>query len=174
MEYSHGTILIPLSPSSLCFTHEPYASHWLRLNILSDYSIRRASEKQWKTHRKIVQTSLNERCNAIVWTEAASLGDQMARHRASQGTFTSVGEDVRTVSLNILCKAYFGQSYEFQGQTEGAPASPSASFRSSPLSISSIKLLRLFNPCILNIFSPKISCPYSFTLWLAYCKYGAF
>ncbi|KAF2177971.1 cytochrome P450 [Zopfia rhizophila CBS 207.26] len=113
------------------------------LDVFGGPNIATASGEQWRTHRKVVQSSLNERCNALVWSEAASLGDQMARHWASKRMFTSVGEDVRTVSLNILCKACFGQSYAFQGHNDSVPTSPSASFRFSLLTIMENVLLIL-------------------------------
>jgi cytochrome P450 len=94
--------------------------YFSRLIRPSNRLYQQASGKHWKKHRKVIQTSLNERCNAVVWTEAALLGDQMVRDWASKGIFTSVEEDARTVSLNILCKAYFGQSYPFEGMERTA------------------------------------------------------
>lgn len=105
------------------------------LDVFGGPNIATASGEQWKTHRKIVQSSLNERTNAVVWSESAALGDQMAQHWASKRSFTSVGEDVRTFALNILCKACFGQSYAFQGHSDSEPISPSASFRFSLLTV---------------------------------------
>jgi cytochrome P450 len=81
------------------------------LDAFGGPNIATASGEQWKKHRKVINTSLNERTNAVVWSESASLGDQMARYWASKKHFTSVGEDVRTFALNILCKTSFGQSY---------------------------------------------------------------
>ena len=105
------------------------------LDAFGGPNIATASGEQWKKHRKVINTSLNERTNAVVWSESASLGDQMARHWASKKHFTSVGEDVRTFALNILCKASFGQSYAFHGHNDSEDMAPSssASFRLSLL-----------------------------------------
>lgn len=90
-----------------------------------------------------MNSCLNEQCNATVWTEASLLGDQMAHYWASKGVFTSVGEDSRTLSLNVLLKACFGQSAPFEGHDEILPMSPSASFRYSLLTIMENALLIL-------------------------------
>lgn len=90
-----------------------------------------------------MNSCLNEQCNSTVWTEAASLGDEMARYWATKGVFTSVGEDSRTLSLHVLLKACLGLSFAFEGHDERLPASPSATFRYSLLTIMENALLIL-------------------------------
>ncbi|KAK5632012.1 hypothetical protein RRF57_007726 [Xylaria bambusicola] len=94
-----------------------------------------SSGEQWRMQRKIVNSCLNEKCNSLVWSEAALLGDQMAQYWATKGTFTTVGEDTRTTTLHILTKACFGQSLPFEGHDTRQPASPSASFKFSLVTI---------------------------------------
>jgi Sec-independent protein translocase protein TatA len=65
----------------------------------------------------------------------------MARYWASKGVFTSVGEDSRTVTLHVLSKACFGQSFAFEGHDERQPTSASASFRFSLLTVMENALL---------------------------------
>ncbi|KAL2016804.1 hypothetical protein VTK56DRAFT_2973 [Thermocarpiscus australiensis] len=113
------------------------------LDVFGGPNIATASGETWKMHRKIVNSCLNEQCNAVVWTEAASLGDAMARYWASKGVFTSVGEDTRTVTLNVLSKACFGQSFAFEGYDEQLPTSSAASFRLSLLTVMENALLIL-------------------------------
>ncbi|KAH8883485.1 cytochrome P450-like protein [Thozetella sp. PMI_491] len=113
------------------------------LDVFGGPNIATASGEQWKAHRRIVNSCLNEQCNAIVWTEATSLGDAMARYWDSKKVFTSVGEDARTVSLHVLTKACFGQSFEFEGHGERLTTTPSASFRFSLLTIMENALLIL-------------------------------
>lgn len=88
-----------------------------------------------------MNSSLNEQCNISVWSEAVMLGKEMAHYWAKKGVFTSSGEDTRTVSLHILSKACFGQSFAFEGHDERSVASPSASFRLSLLTIMENALL---------------------------------
>ncbi|KAK7974516.1 hypothetical protein PG989_016364 [Apiospora arundinis] len=113
------------------------------LDVFGGPNIATATGEQWKTHRKLVNAGMNEQCNAVVWSEAASLGDQMARYWATKRVFTSVGEDSRTVSLHILCKACFGQSFPFEGHEDREDGSVSASFRFSLVTIMENALLIL-------------------------------
>ncbi|KAK0628381.1 cytochrome P450 [Bombardia bombarda] len=87
--------------------------------------------------------SLNEQCNAVVWTEAASLTTEMARYWSDKQCFSTVAEDVRTLSLHILCRACFGKSFPFVGHDQVEENSPSASFRRSLLTIIDHALLIL-------------------------------
>ncbi|KAK4157556.1 cytochrome P450 [Chaetomidium leptoderma] len=113
------------------------------LDVFGGPTIATASGEQWKRIRKISNSCLNEQCNTIVWDEAGSLGDAMARYWATKGVFTSVGEDSRTVTLDVLSKACFGQSFAFEGHDERLDTSPSASFRFSLLTVMENALLIL-------------------------------
>ncbi|KAK4038604.1 cytochrome P450-like protein [Parachaetomium inaequale] len=111
------------------------------LDVFGGPTIATASGEQWRRIRKISNSCLNEQCNAVVWAESAALGDAMAQYWASRGVFTSVGEDSRTVTLHVLSKACFGQSFAFEGHDERRPASASASFRFSLLTVMENALL---------------------------------
>ncbi|KAI0121935.1 cytochrome P450 [Daldinia grandis] len=113
------------------------------LDVFGGPNIATASGEHWRMHRKVINSCLNEKCNELVWSEAALLGDEMARYWVSKGVFMSVGEDTRTVSLHVLSKACFGQSFAFEGYDERYPTSPSASFRLSLLTIMEGALLIL-------------------------------
>ncbi|KAI0006823.1 cytochrome P450 [Xylariaceae sp. FL0662B] len=113
------------------------------LDVFGGPNIATASGEQWKKHRKMINSSLNEQCNISVWSEAAILGEEMARYWAGKGVITSIGEDTRTVSLHVLSKACFGQSFAFEGHDERSVASPAASFRLSLLTIMENTLLLL-------------------------------
>ncbi|KAJ2974277.1 hypothetical protein NUW58_g1783 [Xylaria curta] len=113
------------------------------LDVFGGPNIATSSGEQWRMQRKIVNSCLNEKCNSLVWSEAALLGDQMAQYWATKGTFTTVGEDTRTTTLHILTKACFGQSLPFEGHDTREPASPSASFRFSLVTIMENALLIL-------------------------------
>ncbi|OTB18118.1 hypothetical protein K445DRAFT_308759 [Daldinia sp. EC12] len=113
------------------------------LDVFGGPNIATASGEHWRMHRKIINSCLHEKCNSIVWSEAALLGDEMARYWASKDVFTSVGEDTRTASLHVLSRACFGQSFAFEGHDERSSTSPSASFRISLLTIMEAALLIL-------------------------------
>ncbi|KAK3291995.1 cytochrome P450-like protein [Chaetomium fimeti] len=113
------------------------------LDVFGGPTIATASGEQWRRMRKITTSCLNEQCNAVVWSESASIGDTMARYWARKGVFTSTGEDSRTATLHILSKACFGQSFPFEGHDERQPTSPSASFRFSLLTVMENALLIL-------------------------------
>ncbi|KAL2151438.1 hypothetical protein VTH82DRAFT_6536 [Thermothelomyces myriococcoides] len=113
------------------------------LDVFGGPNIATASGDDWRRIRRIANSALNERCNAVVWDESAALGEAMARYWASKGSFTSVGEDSRTVTLHVLSKACFGQSFPFEGHDERAPTSPSARFRFSLLTVMENALLIL-------------------------------
>lgn len=67
----------------------------------------------------------------------------MARYWASKRVFTTVGEDTRTLSLHVLCKACFGHSFQFEGHDDRDHNSPSATFRNTLLHIMENALLIL-------------------------------
>lgn len=110
---------------------------WLQLTLYHTQS----SGDQWKSQRKIVNACLNEQCIVAAWSEAASLGNEMAHYWARKGVFTTVGEDSRTISLGVLSKTCFGQSFQFEGHDEMSPTSASTSFRFSLLAIMENALL---------------------------------
>ncbi|KAI1414860.1 cytochrome P450 [Hypoxylon sp. FL1857] len=113
------------------------------LDVFGGPTIATSSGEQWRTQRKMVNACLNEQCNMVVWSEASMLGEEMARYWATKRVITSVGEDTRTVSLHVLTKACFGQSFAFEGHDERSTASPAASFRFSLLTIMENALLIL-------------------------------
>ncbi|KAL2176534.1 cytochrome P450 [Thermothelomyces heterothallicus CBS 202.75] len=113
------------------------------LDVFGGPNIATASGDEWRRIRRIANSAMNERCNAVVWDESAALGEAMARYWASKGVFTSVGEDSRTVTLHVLAKACFGQSFPFEGHDERAPTSASARFRFSLLTVMENALLIL-------------------------------
>ncbi|KAI1087191.1 cytochrome P450 [Rostrohypoxylon terebratum] len=113
------------------------------LDVFGGPTIATASGERWRTHRKLISACLNEHCNGVVWSEASMLGEEMARYWAMKRTITSVGEDTRTVSLHILSKACFGQSFAFEGHDERSATSPAASFRFSLVTIMENALLIL-------------------------------
>ncbi|KAK4142934.1 cytochrome P450-like protein [Dichotomopilus funicola] len=114
------------------------------LDVFGGPTIATASGEEWRRIRKISNSALNEQCNAIVWSESAALGEAMSNYWASQGVFTSVGEDSRTVTLHVLSKACFGQSLPFEGHHgRASDTSASASFRFSLLTIMENALLIL-------------------------------
>lgn len=124
-------------PTNLVFLRWGLFTHFLGLTW------EKASGAQWKRHRKVINSCLNEQCNNLVWSEAGLLGDEMARYWARKGVITSVGEDTRTVSLHILSKACFGQGFAFEGHDERSVTTPAASFRFSLLTIMENALLVL-------------------------------
>ncbi|KAL7628398.1 hypothetical protein AAE478_002600 [Parahypoxylon ruwenzoriense] len=113
------------------------------LDVFGGPNIATASGEQWRAQRKMINSCLNEQCNVVVWSEASMLGDEMARYWATKRVVTSIEEDSRTVSLHVLTKACFGQSFAFEGHDERSVVSPAASFRFSLLTIMENALLIL-------------------------------
>jgi len=83
----------------------------------------------------------------------------MAKYWASKRVFTSVGEDARTVSLHVLSKTCFGQSFPFEGHDERPQTGASVSFRFSLLTImeNSLLIFALGPGCFIKpwLFLPK-------------------
>ncbi|KFA54599.1 hypothetical protein S40293_02257 [Stachybotrys chartarum IBT 40293] len=118
------------------------------LDVFGGPNIATASGEVWKAHRKAINSCLNEKCHAIVWNEAVELGNSLAWQWASQETFASVGEDTRTLSLNVLCKVLFGKAALVGNDDEGKQWDTRASFRSSLLTV-------LENTLIILALGPK-------------------
>ncbi|KAI1654488.1 cytochrome P450 [Daldinia decipiens] len=133
------------------------------LDVFGGPNIATASGEHWRMHRKVINSCLDEKCNELVWSEAVLLGDEMARYWASKGVFMSVGEDTRTVSLHVLSRACFGQSFAFEGYDERLPTSPSASFRFSLLTVMEGALLILaLGPSL--FMNPWLPLPHSWRI----------
>ncbi|KAI0098617.1 cytochrome P450 [Nemania sp. FL0031] len=87
---------------------------------------------QWKQQRKITAPCFNDLTNEVVWTESLSLATDMLRYWSDKTSVSTTAEDVRTLSLHVLAKAGFGQSFPFQGHDASvSAASPATSYKES-------------------------------------------
>lgn len=78
---------------------------------------------EWKTHRKAVSASFNERNTAQIFTESIKQTQGMIARwmggdteRNSSGTITTTEHDTMTVALNIIANVGFGLRFGWAGQ----------------------------------------------------------
>ncbi|KAI1428246.1 putative cytochrome P450 [Xylaria sp. FL1777] len=87
--------------------------------------------QQWVTQRKLMASCFNEQYNETVWSESISQAHDMIRYWTSRPSIRSTANDLRTLSLDVLSKAGFGKSYNFEGYEETSHVDPSASYKDS-------------------------------------------
>lgn len=98
----------------------------------------------------------NEQYNETVWSESISQANDMIQYWTSRPSIRSIANDLRTLSLDVLCKAGFGKSFKFEGYDETPHINPSASYKDS--------LQLILEHCILIIaMGPKF---FTDALWL--------
>lgn len=106
--------------------------------------------------RKFMASCFNEQYNETVWSESISQAGDMIRYWTSRPSVRSTANDLRTLSLDVLSKAGFGQSFKFEGYEETSHVDPSASYKDS--------LQLILEHCILIIaMGPKF---FTNTPWL--------
>ncbi|KAL9060602.1 MAG: hypothetical protein Q9162_000553 [Coniocarpon cinnabarinum] len=85
----------------------------------------------WQRQRKITASCFNEENNELVWEESVRQAQAMLKYWCSRSSVKSVADDVRTLSLNVLSSAGFGQSYPFAGLEQMSTGSTASSYRKS-------------------------------------------
>ncbi|KAI1401991.1 putative cytochrome P450 [Hypoxylon fuscum] len=112
--------------------------------------------QRWVTQRKLMASCFNEQYNETVWSESISQANDMIQYWTSRPSIRSIANDLRTLSLDVLCKAGFGKSFKFEGYDETPHINPSASYKDS--------LQLILEHCILIIaMGPKF---FTDALWL--------
>lgn len=76
-----------------------------------------ASWSDWPRHRKALAAPFNENIMRFVWTETLDQARQMLQLWVgmAESGISSVAEDMRTLSLNVLAATGFRRSYKFRG-----------------------------------------------------------
>ncbi|KAF1925641.1 cytochrome P450 [Didymella exigua CBS 183.55] len=110
--------------------------------------------QQWPRHRKLVASPFNESIMKFVWKESTRQATQMIASWADLGT-SSIAEDTRTVSLNVLAATGFRKSFDFQSESShrartGTPAA--STYRDALCKVlDNIILLLIFPTRILSL-----------------------
>ncbi|PSR77198.1 cytochrome P450 [Coniella lustricola] len=68
----------------------------------------------WRKQRKITASCFNDLNNEVVWSESVSQAQSMVKHWGTMTSVASVADDMRTLTLNVMARAGFGQSFEFR------------------------------------------------------------
>ncbi|CRG89906.1 Cytochrome P450 4Z1 [Talaromyces islandicus] len=85
--------------------------------------------QQWVQQRKLMASCFSERYNEVVWAESISQATDVIRYWSSRSSVTTTDEDLRSLSLGVLCKVGFGKSYKFEGHEETSHADPAANYK---------------------------------------------
>ncbi|KAF2015678.1 cytochrome P450 [Aaosphaeria arxii CBS 175.79] len=79
-----------------------------------------ADVKNWPRHRKILAAPFSESAMSYVWSESLHQTQQMMQTWISAPRVSSVGKDMRTLSLNVLAAIGFRRSFHFRGSNNNA------------------------------------------------------
>lgn len=85
----------------------------------------------WQRQRKCTAASFNEQSNALVWTESLRQGDQLLSYWKNGDTKlpSTMAQDARTLTLDVLVHAAFGKSFDFRGARDKKSTSGPLSYR---------------------------------------------
>jgi cytochrome P450 len=86
----------------------------------------------WQRQRKCTAASFNEQSNALVWTEALRQGGQLLKYwknNNDRSKPSTMAQDTRTLTLDVLVHAAFGKSFDFYGAREKKVSSGPLSYR---------------------------------------------
>jgi cytochrome P450 len=73
----------------------------------------------------------NEKYNETVWSESISQASDMIAYWTSRPSIRNTADDLRTLSLDVLCKAGFAKSFKFEGHEDVTHVDPSKSYKDS-------------------------------------------
>lgn len=76
----------------------------------------------WARQRRLIAPNLNERISEMVWTESTTQAATMSHHLLSQrrGESKSTLEGLRSIALNVLGQAGYGQPQHWSSSTDAA------------------------------------------------------
>lgn len=85
----------------------------------------------WQRQRKCTAASFNEQSNALVWSESLRQGDQLLKYWKSDDVSlpSTMAQDTRTLTLDVLVHVAFGMSFDFRGAREKQPNAGHLSYR---------------------------------------------
>ncbi|KAI1325372.1 putative cytochrome P450 [Xylariaceae sp. FL0255] len=87
--------------------------------------------QRWVNQRKLMASCFNERYNETAWSESIAQANDMIRYWMARPSIRGTADDLRTLSLDVLCKAGFGKSFLFEGSEETSCSNPSGSYKDS-------------------------------------------
>jgi cytochrome P450 len=85
-------------------------------------SISTAEGDDWNRHRKVSAATFTEKNNELVWEESLRQATEMLEFwlNRSPQPIRTIGEDIKTFTLNVLSGALFGKRYPFEGRSESS------------------------------------------------------
>ncbi|KAL4883813.1 cytochrome P450 [Aspergillus karnatakaensis] len=105
----------------------------------------------WQRHRKIVAAPFNESLNSFVWREALNQAQGMLATRATTGPAGELGEDTRTLALNVLAATGFKRSTPFQTSRAAHSQDPRSYSESLKTVMLNTFVIMLIPPAILKL-----------------------
>lgn len=117
--------------------------------LLADTLSIKIEGQQWVQQRKLVASCFNERYNEVTWSESISQASDMISYWSSRPSVRSTAEDLRSLSLGVISKLGFGQSFKFQGYEETSHADPTGNHKDT------LKLI-LENCILIMAMGPKL------------------
>ncbi|KAI8935083.1 hypothetical protein NX059_007678 [Plenodomus lindquistii] len=107
----------------------PKISHYAKVMDVFGSSLVSSDMPDWNRHRKITVTSLNDKTNGLVWSEAIYQTQQMVDHymRSSEGRVIDALEDTSRLYLHVFTAVCCGVKYEYMAAAD-IPEGHSRSF----------------------------------------------
>ncbi|KAH9870199.1 hypothetical protein J1614_007122, partial [Plenodomus biglobosus] len=95
-------------------------SHYAKILDVFGPSLVSSDGLDWNRHRKVTVSSLSDKNNRLVWSEAISQTQQMTEYytQTSEGMVIDAVEDTRKLYLHVFTGVCFGVKYDFMAPAE--------------------------------------------------------
>ncbi|KAF9697251.1 hypothetical protein EKO04_005117 [Ascochyta lentis] len=74
-------------------------------------------DDEWKKHRKITAITFTEKNNELVWRQSLAQARGMLDYWLQQPSVSTIADDTKVFTLNVLAAAIFNKPYAFQSAT---------------------------------------------------------
>jgi cytochrome P450 len=75
-------------------------------------------DDEWQRHRKVTGMTFTEKNNELVWRESLVQSKAMLEYWMQHQPVTTLDQDTKVFTLNVLAAALFNKSYPFEGPAE--------------------------------------------------------
>lgn len=75
-------------------------------------------DDEWQKHRKVTAITFTERNNELVWQQSILQTQGMLEYWLRRQPVSTIAEDTKVFTLNVLAAAIFNKSYPYQGADE--------------------------------------------------------
>jgi len=99
-----------------------YRRNMEQMAVLNVYgkNLSTTDDEEWQRHRKVTAITFTERNNELVWHESIAQSKAMLDYWMEHQPVTTISDDTKVFTLNVLAAAIFNKHYPFEGIKEKA------------------------------------------------------